>query len=61
MYKQIVGVPIGTNCAALRVDLFLYCYGTYFILTPSDNDLTDVNESFNNTLKSSLLNIDNPF
>ena len=25
-YQQIVGIPIGTNCAPLIVYLFLFCY-----------------------------------
>ena len=26
VYQQIVGIPMGTNCAPLIADLFLYCY-----------------------------------
>ena len=26
LYRQIVGIPMGTNCAALVADLFLFCY-----------------------------------
>ena len=26
VYQQIVGIPLGTNCASLIADLFLYCY-----------------------------------
>ena len=26
LYKQIVGIPMGTNCASLVADLFLFCY-----------------------------------
>ena len=25
LYKQIVGIPMGTNCAPLVADLFLFC------------------------------------
>ena len=25
VYQQIVGIPMGTNCAPLIADLFLYC------------------------------------
>ena len=25
LYRQIVGTPMGTNCAPLIADLFLYC------------------------------------
>ena len=26
-YRQIVGIPTGTNCAPLIADLFLFCQG----------------------------------
>ena len=26
LFRQMVGIPIGTNCAPLLVDLFLYSY-----------------------------------
>ena len=26
LYRQIVGIPIGTNCAPLVANLFLFCY-----------------------------------
>ena len=25
LYRQIVGIPMGTNCAPLVADLFLFC------------------------------------
>ena len=25
LYRQIVGIPMGTNCALLVADLFLFC------------------------------------
>ena len=25
LYRQIVGIPMGTNCAPLEADLFLFC------------------------------------
>ena len=30
LYRQIVGIPMGTNCALLVADLFLFCYETDF-------------------------------
>ena len=30
-YQQIVGIPMGTNCAPLIADLFLYCYERDFM------------------------------
>ena len=26
LYRQIVGIPMGTNCAPFVADLFLFCY-----------------------------------
>ena len=31
LYRQIVGIPMGTNCAPLVADLFLFCYERDFI------------------------------
>ena len=33
LYKQIVGIPLGTtcNCAPLVADLFLFCYERDFM------------------------------
>ena len=32
IFKQIIGVPMGTSCAPLISDLFLYCYESDFML-----------------------------
>ena len=29
--EGILGIPMGTNCAPLIVDLFLYCYESHFM------------------------------
>ena len=31
VFRQIVGIPMGTNCAPLIADLFLYCYESQFM------------------------------
>ena len=31
VFQQTVGIPVGTNCAALLADLFLYSYETEFV------------------------------
>ena len=31
VYQQIVGIPMGTNCAPLLADIFLYSYEAEFI------------------------------
>ena len=33
IYRQIVGIPMGTNCAPLVADLFLFCYERGFMLS----------------------------
>ena len=42
LYRQIVGIPMGTNCAPLVADLFLFCYERDFMLSLSDNNQTDI-------------------
>ena len=63
LYRQIVGIPIGTNCAPLVADLFLFCYERDFMLSLSDNNQADIIEAFNSTSRylDDLLNIDNPY
>ena len=63
IYRQIVGIPMGTNCAPLVADLFLFCYERDFMLSLSDNNQSDVIEAFNSTSRylDDLLNIDNPY
>ena len=38
LYREIVGIPMGTNCAPLVADLFLFCYERYFMLSLSDKN-----------------------
>ena len=33
LYRQIVGIPMGTNCAPLVADLFLFCYERDFVIS----------------------------
>ena len=63
LYRQIVGIPMGTNCAPLVADLFLFCYERDFMLSLSDNNQVDIIEAFNSTSRylDDLLNIDNPY
>ena len=63
LYRPIVSIPMGTNCAPLVADLFLFSYERDFMLSLSDNNQTDVIEAFNSTSRYSddLLNIDNPY
>ena len=63
LYTQIVGIPMGTNCAPLVADLFLFCYERDFMLSLSEDNQSDVIEAFNSTSRylDDLLNIDNNF
>ena len=63
LYRQIVGIPMGTNCAPLVADLFLFCYKRDFMLSLSDNNQADIIEAFNSTSRylDDLLNINNPY
>ena len=58
LYRQTIGFPMGTNCAPLVADLFLFCYERDFM--KSENQ-ADIIESFNSTSRylDDLLNIDN--
>ena len=47
LYRQLVGIPMGINCAPLIADLF--CYERHFMLAMSDNNKTDIIEAFNST------------
>ena len=63
LYRQFVGIPMGTNCAPLVADLFLFCYERDIMLSLSDNNQTYIIEAFNSTSRylDDLLNSDNPY
>ena len=62
VYRQIVGIPMGTYCAPFVADLFLFGYERNIVLSLSDNNQTDIIEAFNSTSRylDDLLNMDNP-
>ena len=62
LYRQIVGIPMCTNCAPLVADLFLFCYERDFMKKLSSDNQADVIKAFNLTSRylDDLLNIDNP-
>ena len=53
---------MGTNCAFLVADLFLFCYERDFMLSLSHNNQTDIIEASNSISRylDDILNIDNP-
>ena len=46
IWLEILGILMGTNCAPLVADLFLFCYERDFMLSLSDNNQTDIIEAF---------------
>ena len=54
---------MGTNCAPLVADFFVFYYERDFIMPLSDNNQTDNIEAFNSTSRywDYLLNIDIPY
>ena len=63
LYRQIVGFPMGTNCAPLVADVFSFCYERDCMLSLSEDNQSGVIEAFNSTSRylDDLLNIDNNF
>ena len=60
-YRQIVRIPMGTNCTPLVADLSLFCYERDFMLSLSEDNQSDVIEAFNSISRylDDLLNIAN--
>ena len=46
LYKQFVGIPMGTNCAHLVADLFLVCYVRDFMMSLSADKDAEIIEAF---------------
>ena len=63
LYRQIVGIPMCTNCAPLVADLFLFYYERDFMLSLSEDNQSDATEAFHSTFRylDDLLSIDNNF
>ena len=63
LYRQVVGIPMGTNCASLVADYFLFCYERDFMTSLSDVKQAEIIEAFKSTARylDDLLNIDKPY
>ena len=65
VYRQVIGIPMGTNCAPFVADLFLYCYERDFMLSLKSDTVTqsDIIEAFKNSSRylDDIFNTDNPF
>ena len=61
VYQQTIGIPMGTDCAPLVTDLFLFSYEFEFMKSLIRTDLS-VAAKFNNTCRyiNDLLTLNNP-
>ena len=61
LYRQIVGIQMGTNCVPLVADLFLFCHERDFMKSLTKEKRYDLIDAFNSTSRylDNLLNIDN--
>ena len=62
LYRQILGITMGINCAPLVAHLFLFCYGRDFMTSLSVVKQTETIGAFESISRylDDLLNIDNP-
>ena len=62
VFKQIVGIPMGTNCASLLADIFLYSYEAEFIQSLLSTGKKKIAYQFNLTYRyiDDVLSINNP-
>ena len=51
IFQQVIGIPMGTNCAPLLADLFLYSYEAEFIQTLIKSGKRQLAKSFNFTFR----------
>ena len=63
LYRQAVGIPMGTNCAPLVADLFLFCYERDLMMSLSDDKQADVIDAFKTTSRylDDILNVNNVY
>ena len=62
VYQQIVGIPMGTNCAKHIADLFLCCYERDFMSNLQKSKRFDLIDKFNDTSRylDDIFTIDKP-
>ena len=63
LYRHVVRIPMGTNCAPLCADLFLFCYERDFWMSLPDDKQADIIDAFNTTSRylDDILNINNVY
>ena len=62
IFQKVIGIPMGTNCAPLLANLFLYSYEAEFIQTLIKSGKRHLAKSFNFTYRyiDDVLSINNP-
>ena len=62
VYQQIVGIPMGTNCAPLIAELFLFCFERDFMSNLHKSKRYDLIDMRNDTSRylDDIFTIDNP-
>ena len=62
VFQQIIGIPMGTNCAPLLTDIFLYSYEAEFIQSLLSTGRKRLASQFNFTYRyiDDVLSINNP-
>ena len=63
LFRQTIGSPMGTICASLVADLFLFCDERDFMMSLSEEKQSEVVEAFSSTPRYlyDLLTIDNKY
>ena len=63
LYRQVIRILMGTNCAPLVADLFLFCYERDFMMSLSGDKQADVIDAFNTTSRylDDIWNINNVY
>ena len=63
VFQKIVGIPIGTNCAPLLSDIFLYSYEAEFLRSLLSSGKKQSASQFNFTYRyiDDVLSINNPY
>ena len=61
LYRQVVWIPMGTNCDPLVVDVFLFCYERDFMMSISDDKKASIIHALNTTSRylDDISNINN--
>lgn len=62
LYRQTIGIPMGTNCAPVLANLFLYYHEAFYVSRIEEEKGRDVARQFHMTFRliDDVLSVDNP-